>query len=199
MAEGEQSFWSTAPGILTGVAAVITAVGGVLAVMLVPDGNPQPSAGSGTAASSISESATAGGVPGTPSTSPDVTPSPVEPPGVPDAGELSGAATVELLPGDRFDVDTGVAGNAVDDEDVVYNEYNGHLYLEGARHAVVDSWTDQAGCTAALERRSDDMVSSERFGEAAVCMLTSDDVLAQVRPSEPAEDGRLSMDVIVWR
>ncbi|MDQ6834665.1 MAG: hypothetical protein M3016_00575 [Actinomycetota bacterium] len=40
--KSQQSFWTTLPGILTGLAGLLTAVGGVLAVVLNPGPSPPP-------------------------------------------------------------------------------------------------------------------------------------------------------------
>jgi hypothetical protein len=200
MAEGEQSFWTTLPGILTGLAAVITALVGVAALVASLPSDPGTTTSTTSASEGTGEQRPAGPSSGTAGSST------VEVPAGPAGGATedpsgegpAGAKRVEMARGDRLDVDTAVVGNDVDGADVSYYFGNGYLYMHGVRHAIVDSWTDQAGCTKALEERSDNFVSPDRFGDSAVCLLTDEEAMAQFLPYRPDDSDRMTVDVIVW-
>ena len=176
MPERQESFWTTLPGILTGVAALITALVGVASLFIGLDDTDGPAPTGDT-----------------PSTAPTVGA------GASSSGEgPSGSSTVVMARGDRLDVDTGMVGNNVRDAEVSYYFGNGYLYLNGARSAIIDAWTDQAGCAQALETRSDDYLSPDRYGDSAVCILTDDETMAQIRPSQPDASDRITVDLVNW-
>jgi len=198
MAEAEHSFWATLPGILTGVAALITACAAVLALFLArPSGSSGPTTATGASGGTPSVGT---GSPTTatrePSDDSRAGTSPGDATNAPSGDGPDGASNIVLEPGDSLDVDKGVAGNDVAGADVRRSCCG--LYLEAVRHAIVPSWTNESGCIEALRSRSDDSMLYERFGDAAVCVVTDEDAIAQIRPSLPDEDSdRMAVQFIV--
>lgn len=126
------SFWVTLPGVLTGVAAVLTALVGVLALFMGGGGQPVPDP------PLPSVDSTPGGSEGSQPASPpkantDDSAGPEPPPGSPAAG---GAADQYLLfRGDGIDVDSGQSGSGVTEEELQRRvQAGGHL--TGGREAV---------------------------------------------------------------
>jgi hypothetical protein len=196
MAEREQSFWTSLPGILTGIAALITALVGVVALVLGMRDRPDPATSSGdateaqvdgtaappTADMSQSSDGTGAGASGTGAS----------------GGAASGAITLVMARGDGLDIDENLVGNGVRDADVSYYRGNGYLYLKGVSNAVVVGGTDQAGCEEALDQRSDDYVTPDQFGDVTICILTEGGVMARIRPSERDASDRITMELITW-
>jgi hypothetical protein len=128
--------------------------------------------------------------------------SPTVSPGPGSSGEgPAGSRTVVMASGDELDVETNTVGNAVPDAEVRFSIQSGinYLQLRGARHSIIDSWTNQAGCVEALRQRSDDTLTGDRFGDSAVCILTMEDNVAQILPSRPDDSRRITVHVITWR
>ncbi|MCZ2839176.1 hypothetical protein [Modestobacter sp. VKM Ac-2985] len=74
------------------------------------------------------------------------------------------------------------------------------MSLNGVRNAIVPAETDEAGCTAALQTRSDRLVTADQLSRGAVVCLTTDAgalVLASFAP--PDVDGSLGVTLTVWR
>ncbi len=172
MSETRPSFWATLPGILTGLAALITAVAGVVALVLARHDADAP-------------------VTASPS-SVGVAPSPGSADGEWSGGPGPAGTSVQLQPGDGVDVDTGLIGSDVTGELVwISNQLN----LYGLRNAVVPEETDEAGCVAALERRSDGWLTADRLtGGAVVCLSTDEGAVALARISPPDATDRLTVD-----
>jgi hypothetical protein len=180
VSDARQSFWTTLPGILTGLAALITALVGLAALFL--------GRGEGSPATSAENPAvTDRGSAATPADSGA---------GEPAGGQGAVMSSVELQLGESVDVDTGLIGSNVSGELVwISNQLN----LYGRRNAVVPAATDEAGCRAALERRSDGWLTADQLaGGAVVCLSTDEGALAQARVSAPDVTDRITVDLTVW-
>ena len=168
MPDEHSSFWTTLPGILTGVAALITALVGAAALILgLRDDTVTPTEPSTT--QSTSESTGGGNGQG---------------------------STVEMRVGDGLDVDTGTVGDVSGSE--VFWSSAGGWDLNGRRAALVEGEPDQAACRAALEQRTDTFQPVGQFDDQVVCLETTEGVLAAVAPSTPDASGRMTVSVTVW-
>jgi hypothetical protein len=164
-----------------GVAALVTAlVGGAALFRGRGDGADTPAAASqGT----VSGHASAAPSPG------------------PATGEVSAdphpaSSSVALQVGEGVDVDTGQAGSNVVGE---LTWRPNVLFLYGRRNAVVPAAADEAGCVAALERRSDGWLTADRLtGGAVVCLSTDQGAVALARISPPDATDRITVDLTVW-
>jgi hypothetical protein len=190
MSESRSSFWTTLPGILTGLAALVTALVAAGALFLGNDHDAAGDAVAGSGAGDVS-SAADGDRDQAPSSSGASSSS--------RAGDRAAdSSAVRLLAGDYFDVDAGVQGdNGLTGSDLVWNSV---LSLNGVRNAIVPAETDEAGCTATLRTRSDRVLSADQVSRGAVVCLTTDAgavVLARVAP--PDVDGSLTVTLTVWR
>lgn len=167
------TFWTTLPGILTGVAALITAIVGAV-TLLSPRSEPaRPSQTDQTKASQTDAGTTT-------STS------------------KSDRRTFVLKPGDWLDVNTGITGSAVADATLVWSGTQLNLY--GLRNAVADQPAGKAGCDAALQLRSDGYLTREQLAHGlVVCQSTKQGLVAELDIQAPAPDNRLSLAVTVWR
>ena len=195
MSESRPSFWTTLPGVLTGLAALITALVAAGAFFLGNDDGASGDAAAGSGARDVS-SAAAGDRDQTPTSSGPTSSGLAET--SPAGGRTAERSVIRLLPGDYVDVDAGVqGGNGLTGSDLVWNNV---LSLNGTRNAIVPAETDEAGCAAALRTRSDDVLSADQVGRGAVVCLTTDAgalVLASVAPSDV--DGSLTLTLTVWR
>lgn len=168
MPDEHSSFWATLPGILTGVAALITALVGVAALIIgLQDDDVPPTA---------------------PSTSASTTES--------TGGGNGQGSTVEMRVGDGLDVDSGTVGDVSGSE--VFWSSAGGWDLNGRRAALVEGEPDEAGCLAALEQRADTFQPVGRFDDQVVCVETTEGAVAAVAPSTPDSSGRMTVDVTVW-
>jgi hypothetical protein len=69
----------------------------------------------------------------------------------------------------------------------------------GLGNAVVPEESDEAGCVAALERRSDGWSTADRLtGGAVVCLSTDEGAVALARISPPELTDRLTVARTVW-
>lgn len=185
MSDARPSFWTTLPGILTGLAALVTALVAAAALFLGGSDAPPTAAGDGTGGGADGGGRTAAG------SAPDV-PSPIGGDGAVERSQ------VELRSGDYFDVDTGTArDNSVAGYDLVWN---GALSLDGVRNAIVPAETDEAGCTAALRARSDSILAADAVSRGGVvCLVTDAGAVAQAVISPPDLTDGISVSLTVWR
>jgi hypothetical protein len=195
MSEGRPSFWTTVPGILTGLAALVTALVAAGALFL---GNSDDAAGNAAAGSGAGDVSSAGdgGRSDPPASSGGATSGPATASQRGSPG--SDTSQVELLAGDYFDIDAGVQGNnRVTGSDLVWNNV---LSLNGVRNAIVPAETDEAGCVAALQTRSDGVVPADQVARGAVVCLTTDaGALVQASIAPPDVSGSLTVTLTVWR
>jgi hypothetical protein len=107
------------------------------------------------------------------------------------------SSSVQLQIGDGLDVDTGLLGSNVDGE---LSWIGNQLNLHGSRNAAVPAETDEAGCAAALGRRSDSWLTADKLiGGAFVCLSTDKGAVALARISAPDVTNRITVDLTVWR
>jgi hypothetical protein len=183
MSESRPSFWTTVPGILTGLAALITALVAAAALFLGTSGGTSDGGASGATAASGPGTATGAGdgdrsrPPTSAGSAGAVTTTAAA------GGRTAETSEVVLRDGDYLDVDTGVQGNSVSNYDLVWSRV---LSLDGVRNAIVPAETDQAGCMTALTTRSDDVLSPGQLSRGAVVCLTTDaGALVQARIFRP--------------
>jgi hypothetical protein len=182
VSDARPSFWTTVPGILTGLAALITALVGVVALVIQQHGD---SPSGKTQNGPVTDQKTTA----TPSSTSS-------------AGQQEGQSPVTLSvtmqPDDELDVDTGQVGTGVDGE-LAYRLGAWLQLLEG-RAAVVPKETDQAGCASALQRRSDSGVNSDRLAAGAIlCLSTDQGNLAEASFSPLDTTKVVAVDLTVWR
>ncbi len=175
-APGERSFWTfwtTLPGVLTGVAALVTAIVGAVTLVHSLGG----SAPSGQSAASTS--GTTSGFVSAPATSVS-------------ASSASGGAPVAtirgrltMVPGEEADLETGRVGNAVPNADLslLGDGVGGHVYeltsLGGSLAPFSGGAADRATCTAALNAHSDTYeYLSQLSASSQLCVQTSENHVA---------------------
>jgi hypothetical protein len=163
------AFWTTLPGVLTGVAALITAVIGLVTLFHSAGGSSAPPVAStsenGPAVVSTSEPSTTG-----------------QAPGVLAHGQLS------MSPGDHADLEHGRVGNAVSNGDLslLGAGVGGHVYeltsLGGSLAPVSGRAINRATCVAALNAHTDSYEYLSGFDVGSqLCVQTSENNVAVVR------------------
>lgn len=182
------SFWTTLPGILTGIAALVTALVGAAALFSHSGDTPQsPASGSHVGVATASSSA--------PTRAPTSASAPNAAPSV-DAATASTISRFVLNAGDWLDVETGITGSSVIGGDLIYRPDG--LFLYGAHNAVTKGG-GEAVCTTALQRRSDSYVTAQAMTRGTVvCMSTRDGALAELRFSAPDAHSRVQVAMTVW-
>jgi hypothetical protein len=169
------SFWTSIPGILTGFAALITAIVGAV-TLIFPHRDT-----TSDAASTRSDVVRANAATVTQDTK-------------------AGAEhqTYVLRPGDWLDFESGVTGTAAVNGALDWAGTQLNLY--GQRNVVIDQPTDKAGCERELKRRADAYLSREQLAHGAIlCVSTKQGVIAELEVHPPGPDNRLSIDSSVWR
>lgn len=202
---GAPAFWTSLPGILTGIAAVITALVGLFA--LLGPGDDGADGGSVPAAERLETSAAAD-------------PAPPEP--VPPAGAVGGTPTATsdpatadgaAIPGqvtmrspDEADLESGRVGMGVDGSDLYLYCSAGECRLNAAGSGglitIVDVPTDRAGCVAALRARQDGVLETADLTPGAwFCMQTDEAALALVEITGAPGVGtaELVLDYTLWQ
>jgi hypothetical protein len=165
------AFWTTLPGLLTGVAAVITAIISLVAVF-----HPSGHGSSGTAASTPTSRF------GPSSDSTSATTTEAKTPGVLAQGQLS------QQPGDAADLESGRTGNGMPSADLFLlgNGVGGATYeltsLGGPLSVASSDTADKSACTAALTTHSDtyEYLSQLHVG-SLLCVDTRENHVAVLR------------------
>lgn len=169
--EGAKHFWTTLPGLLTGIAALITAVVGAYALF----------GGDGDA---DDETTTIGS---TPSQSRSQTSEAAQPSATPaDATQPAVSPGEAMLhSGDYLEFDHAVTGSSAFGEILWTGEV---LYLYAPRAAIADVPTDTAGCEALLTQRKDSylVLADLVAGPTYLCVTTDEDaiVAATIQPPD---------------
>jgi hypothetical protein len=155
MTDAPQShpFWTTLPGVLTGVAAVLTALVGLLALFMSgtdgPASSPQlPLAGS------ASDGPDESPLPSASETAESGSAAPAPPTGSP-AYAGTGEDEYLLFRDSGVDVDSGQSGSGVTGAELTF-VYLGYVHVYGERRVRVPEATDGPGCATALSRGVDD-------------------------------------------
>jgi hypothetical protein len=166
---GFWAFWTSLPGVLTGVATLITAIVGVVTLVNSLGG----SASSGQSAAGAT--GTTSGVVSAPPASGAAT----SPSSAAAAGTIHGRLT--MVPGDAADLESGRVGNGVPNADLTLlgNGVGGHVYeltsLGGSLAPVSGRTADRATCTAALTAHSDAYEYLSQFSAGSeLCVQTSE-------------------------
>ena len=188
MADTPPSFWTTLPGILTGVAALITALVAA-ATLYLSSTRDEPS-----------ETRAAGEGPAQASPAPDDASTRAQ--GTPASGSTSGGgpgetSQVTLLSGDWLDIDSGLSGSTASGSEIYWD--GRVLFLYGPHNAIVPAETDRGGCTDVLQKRSDGAVDLAAQRTVVVCTSTVDGAIAELVTSPLDATNSLPMAVTVWR
>lgn len=188
MADTPPSFWTTLPGILTGVAALITALVAA-ATLYLSSTRDEPS-----------ETRAAGEGPAQAAPAPDDASTRAQ--GTPASGSTSGGgpgetSQVTLLSGDWLDIDSGLSGSTASGSEIYWD--GRVLFLYGPHNAIVPAETDRGGCTDVLQKRSDGAVDLAAQRTVVVCTSTVDGAIAELVTSPPDATNSLPMAVTVWR
>jgi hypothetical protein len=195
------AFWTSLPGVLTGAAALITAV--VTLVGLWPTSgkghNDQPGA------STVSERdpAAEASQPETPLTT-AAQPNKATTAGGGGVGELIGRGQVTLGDGDNVDLVSGVVSSGVSND--LYLQGNspdlGDLYTVREAMVITPKLRNRAGCVAALNsRRVDRVPIGELKAGTPVCITTEEGHVAALRIIRPVAIGhpQLVFTYSLWR
>ncbi len=175
-------FWTTLPGVLTGVAALLTAlvaVAGLLHAAGIGILNSGPSPGQ-TAVSTPSQPSLVG-----------------NPAGVLTRGRLA------MRGGDFANLETGAVGTATLDSDLNVVGGAGGGQINATNYmAPIDGTADKAACVAALSVRHDVYIPFDQLQVgSSVCLDTHDERVAAFQVVKLPAPGtpQLAIDYTVWR
>jgi hypothetical protein len=177
---GFLAFWTTLPGILTGLAALITAVVGAVALFKTTDNGKN--------------------------TSPPATPPPsisVTSGTIPSQGSSSGTrrGEVSLARGDQVDLENGQIGFSGNSDLQLGPENSANLFgWNSAFLAPLETNPSKKACTAALRARNDPFEVLPQLDTKVVCVSTAEGNVAFVRViSEPGVgSAKLVLAYTVW-
>lgn len=168
------SFWTTLPGILTGIAALITALVTAAAFLLSGESKDSPPVRKALGTKQIRQEI-----------------APASNPGLPPAVRRLTVGRSPFSPASGL-TSTGGGG------DIVW--VSGQLNLYGTRNAVATGEPGKDSCVEVLQRRSDGYLQRHQLQQGAVvCVSTPDRVVAQIGISPPDVHDKLPIDVTVWR
>ena len=176
---GRRTFWTTLPGLLTGLAALITAVVGAIALFVGMTGS-----GDSDAHPESTNGASRGGLAGATSS---------EPTG---GGSRVVRATVLLRPSESLDVTTGQVGGQMD-----VNWAGGQLNLYGKKNVVEDGPTGEARCARAVASHGSGIayLSGDSLARPQhICLLTTSGTLAELEVSPPDAHNRVDIRLTSW-
>ena len=171
---GFLTFWTTLPGILTGLAALITAVIGAIALFKTTDnGKNGESVGAGTPVTiSVSQ------------------------------GSEPSSGRLPLRRGDSADLEHGQVGQPANPDLIFGDETTPTLHYTGSSSfAPVDGRPTKSRCVAALKSRSDPTEIVSDLETRWLCVSTSEGNVAVVRvvKAPGPGDARLLLAYSVWR
>jgi hypothetical protein len=174
------AFWTTLPGILTGVAALITAVVGAIGLWKSQSG--------GGSSPAPTQAVTAGAA--------------TEPSGSQsgDSGAVRGR--LSLVRGDSADLERGQIGSSATADVIFGPETTPNLFAAGSAFlAPVEAQPGKRSCAAALSTRHDAFEVVPELGTNWICVSTSEGNVAVVRILSSPGVGRakLVLDYTVWR
>jgi hypothetical protein len=170
---GYLSFWTTLPGILTGVAAVITAVVGL--ATLLHSGKPSMESAAVTTASTETQLAPATVTTGATETAQTTT-------AAGDGGGILARGRLSLRRGDEADLESGVIEVSSSTDLSFGPESTPWLHGGGGDSffAPVPAAPTKAGCVSALTQRHDQFEELPDLGTGWVCVSTSEGDVAAV-------------------
>ncbi len=177
---GFLAFWTTLPGILTGLAALITAIVGAVGLWKTQSGGDSTPTSPGEPVTATSTAET--GRQGSGS-------------GVLAKGRLS------LVSGDWADLERGQVGSAVAGDVTFGPETTPTLHAAGAASlAPVDARPTKRSCVSALTARSDSFELVSRVETKWICVSTTEKNVAAVRilSSPGPGNAKLVLGYTVW-
>ncbi len=193
--DDRRRFWTSLPGVLTGVAAVITALVGAAALVLSQlDRSPHES--SQSPAVDVAAPSHSGDAPQEPDTS---TESPSSPDRADEANRrataVAGVTTVYEVGVDEIvDLDAGIIGSGVRDGELTWDP--DLIYLLTGDAADVVGSVDRAACDVALSARSDSGWNTDEGIDE--CILTNDGHVFYVHTDPERGSGSLTFDVTAF-
>ena len=182
---GFLAFWSTLPGILTGIAALITAIVG-LATLIHSWGGSNETATAPQAAATLTS---------TPASADSGT-SGQEPIGATKTGPLA------LRRGDEADLERGVVGFDANSDIMLGPESTPWLYASNAAFlAPVQTMPSESTCRRALSGRHDPFEQVSDLSAPWVCVSTTEGHIAVVEIVGTPDVGSAQLDLkyTVWR
>jgi hypothetical protein len=182
---GFLAFWTTLPGILTGVAALITAIVGLATLVHSWTGDGQTESQSGTAVASSSSTTMSSGSGA--------------------SGDDSAGATengrLALHRGDEADLEQGLIGLSPNDDVMFGPESTPYLHAAGTAFlAPLQKPPSKAKCRDALAGRRDAFEAIEELSAPWVCVSTSESHIAFVEILQAPGVGSAELDLkyTVW-
>ncbi|HEY6151277.1 MAG TPA: hypothetical protein VIW19_12220 [Gaiellaceae bacterium] len=170
---GFLTFWTTLPGILTGLAALITAVVGALALFKTSDNGNHKGVDTGTPVTiNVSHS------------------------------QSKSSGRLSLVSGDPADLETGQIGQSIDADVAFGPETTPTLgATPSASLAPVDTRPTRAECAAALRARHDGAEIVSRVERKWICVSTAEKNIAVVRILSAPGPGsaKLVLGYTAWR
>jgi hypothetical protein len=179
------AFWTTLPGILTGLAALITAIVGAVALWQTQSGGGNSSPTSPVR--SVTLSATVGGGTG-------------RGPGA--SSRFFATGRLSLARGDSADLEREQIGESAD-ADVSFGPESTPTLHAGASSflAPVDKRPTKPACIAALRRRHDSLELVSRIERKWTCVATTEGNVGVLRIASASGVGfaEVVLDYVVWR
>jgi len=180
---GFMAFWTTLPGILTGVAALITAIVGAIGLWKSQSGSNGASSSPATVQSVSTASTTAAGT--TKGTA---------------SGNVGGR--VSLARGDNADLEHGQIGFSSNADLQLGPESTPNLFAANSAFlAPLEGRPTKRKCTAALSSRHDAFEVLPQLDTSTICVSTSEGNVAFVRVlrSPGVGNAKLVLGYTVWR
>lgn len=176
---GFLAFWTTLPGILTGLAALITAVVGAVALFKTQDSNGKSSEPATTVASTTGGGTTA-------------------------EGKFLHAGRLTLVRGDNADLERGLIGNSKDADLTFGLESTPTIHYSGTStsfFAPVDAAPSKSDCVSALNGRHDTQELVSEIERKWTCVSTTEGNVAVVRiiGAPGVGSAKLVLGYTVWR
>ena len=180
------TFWTTLPGILTGVAAVITATVGLITLL------NSGSTGNETPASSLGQAQVT-----TPATS-----STMEPAGARSKPDVRANGSLTMARGDYADLERGLIEISPNADLIFGPESTPHLFATASAFlAPRPGRPTKRGCANALSARRDPFEILPQLDTRSICVSTSEGHVAAVTviTAPGAESSQLRLAYSVWR
>ena len=173
---GFLAFWTTLPGILTGLAALITAIVGAIGLWKATDnGSSSPTTAGGTVATSETSTVASG---------------------------FLSSGRISLVRSDPADLERGLIGQSAD-ADVMFGPESTPTLHAGAEAflAPVDTRPAKSACVAALNGRHDTQELVSEIERKWTCVSTTEGNVAVVRVISAPGVGsaKLVLGYTVWR
>jgi hypothetical protein len=190
------TFWTTLPGILTGVAAVITAIVGLITLLNSGgshDERATSSVGQARVTPATTNSTTAPPTAGTTTQSST---------GQVNSGAVLAQGRLEMMRGDHADLERGSIGIEPNADLMFGPESTPHLFGTGSAYLASSQGRPlKRGCAVALSGRQDPFVILPQRASDSICVSTTEGHVALVRiiAAPRAGSARLRLQYTVWR